>query len=104
MAAESGSGFSSSCGVFSPGVGGIPLLSGPRYPQWKGEFSCSKNESTVGCELYEHNNECWDVDVIGQDWSSDVALFLEDWELGRVPLSCHMTVDLLPRNKGCMLG
>ena len=24
-----------------------------------------------------------------------VALFLEDWELGRVALSCHMAMDLL---------
>ena len=36
------------------------------------------------------------TEVIGQDWSSEVvALFLEDWELGRVALSCHMTVNLL---------
>ena len=35
-------------------------------------------------------------EVIGQDWSSEVvALFLEDRELGRVCLSCHMAMDLL---------
>ena len=27
--------------------------------------------------------------------SEVVALFLEDWERGRVALSCHMTIDLL---------
>ena len=33
--------------------------------------------------------------VIGQDWSSEVvALFLEDWELGRAASSCHMAMDL----------
>ena len=43
-----------------------------------------------------NNNECWAIEVIGQDWSSEVvALFLEDWELGRVALSCHMAMDLL---------
>ena len=43
---------------------------------------------------YEHNNECQAVEVIGQDWSSEVAaLFLEDWEFGRV--ACHMAMDLL---------
>ena len=27
---------------------------------------------------------CWASKVVGQDWSSEVvALFLEDWELGR---------------------
>ena len=30
---------------------------------------------------------------IGQ--SEVVALLLEDWELGRVAMSCHMAVDLL---------
>ena len=42
------------------------------------------------------NNECRAIEVIGQDWSSEVvALILEDWELGRVAVSCHMTMDLL---------
>ena len=42
------------------------------------------------------NNECRAIEVTGQDWSSDVVtLFLEDWELGRVALSCHMARDLL---------
>ena len=42
------------------------------------------------------NNECWAIEVIGQDWSSEVAaLFLEDWELGRVALSCHMAMAFL---------
>ena len=47
-------------------------------------------------EEYGHNNECWAIEVVGQDWSSEVvAHFLEDWELGRVALSCHMAMDLL---------
>ena len=56
--------------------------------------------------MYEHNNECRAIEAIGQDWSSEVvALFLEDWELGRVALSRHMTLDLLcQETKGCMLG
>ena len=42
------------------------------------------------------HSECWDVEVIGQDWSGEVvALFLEDWELGWVALSCHMAIDSL---------
>ena len=47
--------------------------------------------TSLGHEVYEHNNECRASGVIGQDWSGEVvALFLEDWELG-----CHITVDLL---------
>ena len=47
-------------------------------------------------EVYEHNNERRALEVIGQDWSSEVvALFLDDGELARVALSCHMAMDLL---------
>ena len=47
-------------------------------------------------EVYEHSNECRALEVTGQDWSSEVvSLFLEDWELARVALSCHMALDLL---------
>ena len=59
------------------------------------------SETSFGCEVYEHSNECRAIEVIGQDWSSEVvALFLEDWELGRVALSCHMTMDLLCQENG----
>ena len=45
-----------------------------------------------------HNNECWATEVVGQDWSSEVvALFLEDWELGRVALTCHVAMDFVCR-------
>ena len=41
--------------------------------------SCSASERSCGCEEYEHNNECWAIEVIGQEWSSEVvALFLVD--------------------------
>ena len=31
-------------------------------------------------EEYGHNNECRAIEVVGQDWSSEVvALLLEDW-------------------------
>ena len=42
------------------------------------------------------HTECRAIEVIEQDLSSEVvALFLEDWELGRVALNCHMAMDLL---------
>ena len=57
-------------------------------------------ETSLRSEVYEHNNECRAVEVIGQTWSSEVvALILDDWELGRVALSCHMTMDLLCQKK-----
>ena len=63
-------------------------------PEWISSYSAS--ETSLCCEVFEHNNECRAIEVIGQDWSSEVvALFLEDWELGRVALSCHTATDLL---------
>ena len=53
MAAEGESFFSSSCCVFSLELGGIPGLSGPRYPLWQADVSCCGNESTVNYEVYE---------------------------------------------------
>ena len=39
-------GSSSTCGVFSPELGGIPGLSGPRCPLWKDDVPCSASEVT----------------------------------------------------------
>ena len=78
----------------SPELGNMWRQGGPKSPEWIG--SCSASEPSLGCEVYEHNNGCWAIEVVGQDRSSEVvALFVEDWELGRVALSCHMTMDRL---------
>ena len=66
----------------------------PIIPEWIS--SCSTSETSCGGEEYEHNNECRAIEVIGQDWSSEVVAHLfEDWELGRVALSCRMAMGLL---------
>ena len=62
--------------------------------------SCSACETSCDGENYEHNDECRAIQVIGQDWSSEVvALLLKDWELGRVSFSCHMAMDLFSAKK-----
>ena len=74
----------------------------PGSPEWI--ISCSASETSLCCDMYEHNNECRAIEVIGQDWSSEVvALFLEDWELGRVALS-QMAMDLLCWDSSESLG
>ena len=51
--------------------------------------SCSASEISLGREVYVRNNECRTIEVMMQDWSSEVvALFLVDWELGRVAWRC----------------
>ena len=53
--------------------------SGPRYPLWKDDVPFSASEITSGSEVYEHDIECRAIEVIGQDWCSEVvALFPED--------------------------
>ena len=82
MAAEGESGFSSLSKVPSREGLGMYLAREARV-QWE-------------CEVYEHNSERRVIEVIWQDWSSEVvAVSLEDWEPGRVALSCHMTMDFL---------
>ena len=47
-------------------------------------------------EYYEHNVDNLAIEVVGQHWTSEVvSLFLEDWEIGRVASSCHLSRDLL---------
>ena len=54
------------------------------------------SEADGGFEFCEHNVVSMAIEVIGQDRSSEViSLFLEDWKVGRVALSCHLSVDLL---------
>ena len=66
------------------------------YEPGKDQLLLDKRETSCGGEEYGHNNECLAIEVIGQDWSSEVVpLFLEGSELGRVALSCHTAMDLL---------
>ena len=66
----------------------------PKSLDWRS--SCSASDTFCGGENCDHNKKCQAIEVIGQDWSSEVvALFLEGWELGRVALSCNMAIDLL---------
>ena len=89
--------------VKSPDLGATWRHACPVSLEWI--RSCSAGETTWGGEEYEHNNECRATEVIGQDSSEVVGLFLEEEEFGRVALSCHMTMDLLlPRNEACVLG
>ena len=69
----------------------------PSSPGWDSDVDFwADGEGAPPYGVYEHNNECRALEVIGQDWSSEVvAHFLEDRELARVALSCRMAMDLL---------
>ena len=68
-----------SSGSQHPDLGGMWRQGCPMSPEWIS--SCSTRVTSCGGEEYEHNNECQAIQVVGQDWSSEVvALFLGDWE------------------------
>ena len=95
LAAEGNSGSSSSCGVFSPELGGIPVLSGPMYPLWK-------DDVPFACEVFEHNSECPAVAGLatrgGDALSRGLGAWANSFELP------HGHGPSLPRNEGCILG
>ena len=73
----------------------------PKSPVWSSNgFEWAGCEDISSLECYEHNVGNLAVEVVGQNWSSEViSLFLEDWEVGRVAFSCHLSMDLLCQEK-----
>ena len=69
----------------------------PTRPVWSDDgLEEERGEDASSVECYEHNVDNFAIEVVGQNWSSEViSLFLEDWEVGRVALSCHLSMDLL---------
>ena len=58
--------------------------------------SWSESEGLSSFDFLEHTVDSLALDVLGQHWPGEkVSLFLEDWKLARVALSCHMALDLL---------
>ena len=54
-----------------------------------------RSEDAQSVEYFEHNVDNLAIEVVGQHWTSEViSLFLEDWEVGRVALSCNLSMDL----------
>ena len=68
-----------------------------KSPDWNdGVESWEESEGDSSSEQSEHNVESLALNAVGQDQSGEkFTLFLEDWELGRVALSCHIALDML---------
>ena len=50
----------------------------------------------------EHTVDDLAIEVVGQHWTNEaISLSTEDWEVGRVPSSCHLFVS---RNEECVQG
>ena len=79
-------------------VASLPDLGdAPRSPGWDSDVDFwTEGEVAPRCGVYEDNNECRALEVIGQDCSSEVVfLFLEGWELAQVAQCCRMALDFL---------
>ena len=84
-------------GSQSPDLGDMWRYGCPRSPDWDGNVqSWTESKGTSSHEQRERNVESLAPNVMGQDQSGEkMSLFLEDWELGRVALSCHIALDML---------
>ena len=69
----------------------------PKSPDWDSDGkSLSGSEGLSSSDFREHSVGSLALHVIGLNWSTEkVSLLLEDWELARVALSCHVALDLL---------
>ena len=86
-----------SSGSLSPRLGDTWRYGCPKSPDWDSDVdSWTDSEGTSSSQLCEHNVESPALHIIGQNWSGEkISLFLEDWELARVALSCHIALDIL---------
>ena len=86
-----------SSGRQSPDLGDIWKYGCPKRPDWEGDVeSWTGSEGTPSSEQCDHNVESRVLSVMGQDQSGEkISLFLEDRELGRVALSCHIALDMV---------
>ena len=69
----------------------------PKSPDLDSDVeSWTESEGTSSSEQCEYNVESLVLSVMGQDQTGEkISLFLEDWELAKVALSCHSALDML---------
>ena len=68
-----------------------------KSPMWESEGEAWSEDESVSSSGSHEGNVCNDaLHVIGLHGSGDkISLFLQDWDLARVALSCHIAVELL---------
>ena len=78
---------SSSFSGLSAELGGMWSFGGPRNCFWKvDESGCTQSERTSSCDVYEHLVESLALEVVGQNWSSEVvSLFRMGGSLRELP-------------------
>ena len=84
-------------GCHAPGLGDEWKVGCLKSPMWESEGEAWSEDERVSCSGSREGNACNDaLHVIGLHGPGDkVSLFLQDWELAKVALSCHMVLDML---------
>ena len=69
----------------------------PKSPMWESDGEAwSEDESVSSCGSREDNLCIVALHVIGFSGpGGKISLFLQDWELAKLALSCHMALDML---------
>ena len=69
----------------------------PKSPMWWSEGEAWSEDESVSSNCSREGNVGNDaLHVIGLYGPGDkISLFLEDWELAKVALSCHVALDML---------
>ena len=85
-----------SSGCQSPDFGDMWRYGYPKSPDWDGNVESWTESEGASSEQCEHNVESPALNVMEQDQSGEkISLFVEDWELARMALSCHIALDLM---------
>ena len=81
----------------SPDSGDMWKYGCPGSPDWDSDVeSGTESEGTSSSEQCEHNVESLALNITEQAQSREkISLFVEDWELAQVALSCRNALDLL---------
>ena len=67
-----------------------------KSPMWESEGEAWSEDESVSSSGSREGNVGNDVlHVIGLYGPGKISLFLQDWELAKVALSCHMALDML---------
>ena len=84
-------------GCYALGLRDESKMGCPKSQMWESEGEAWSEDESVSSSGTREGNVCNDaLHVIGLYGPSDkISLFLKDWELAKVALSCHMALDLL---------
>ena len=84
-------------GFQTPELGDEWKICCPKSPRWVSEGEAWSEDEGASSTASREGNVCNDaLHVTGLTGPGDkISLFLQDWELAKVALSCHMALDML---------